>query len=232
MANFATHFKVSVITSATLATVIVASKIATLSDTLVLVFIGSLAGLLPDLDADDSTSINWLFSILSIVLACGAVFVFPLNSLIELWGSAILIYIATQYIIRPSFEKLTIHRGSMHSLLAVFMYSILSIVVSLILKQPLDISLLTGLFILSGSLTHLILDECYSVDLANNSIKASFGSAIKPVELRYPGAVILQCIILSGSLYYLYPQRNQVLNLTNSWINKLSHLTIMPDLPI
>jgi hypothetical protein len=38
-----------------------------------------------------------------------------------------------------------------------------------------------------GYLTHLTLDELYSVDVMDTRIKASFGTALKLIDLKHPG---------------------------------------------
>jgi len=42
-----------------------------------------------------------------------------------------------------------------------------------------------GSFCFIGYLTHLSLDEIYSVDLLNTTIKRSFGTALKPLSMKY-----------------------------------------------
>jgi hypothetical protein len=41
-----------------------------------------------------------------------------------------------------------------------------------------------------GYLTHLVLDEMYSVDVMDTRVKASFGTALKLFDRRYPYASI------------------------------------------
>ncbi|WP_281560299.1 metal-dependent hydrolase [Thalassomonas sp. RHCl1] len=228
MANFSTHISASIITSSVLGTVVLATKIAPMPESLLLIVIGALSGLLPDLDADDSTSIGWLFSILGFTLAASFVLVYPLSSLLGIWAAAVTIYATTWYIIKPLFEKITVHRGSLHSILAVMMFALLGIIISLQLNASLNMALLVALFVILGSMTHLLLDECYSVDLSNNRLKSSFGTAMKLLEIRYPLASLSQFIIVCGASYYLYPQLQPILTVLVNWQEKLQHLTIMP----
>ncbi|WDE05097.1 metal-dependent hydrolase [Thalassomonas viridans] len=190
MANFSTHISASIVSSSVLGTVVLATKIAPVPQSLLLIVIGALSGLLPDLDADDSTAIGWLFSILGFSLAASFVLVYPLNSLLAIWLAAAGIYAFTWYIIKPLFERITVHRGSLHSILAVVMFALFGIVISLQLSASLNMALLVALFVILGALTHLLLDECYSVDLTNNRIKSSFGTAMKLIDMRYPLATL------------------------------------------
>ncbi|WDE12187.1 metal-dependent hydrolase [Thalassomonas haliotis] len=229
MANFSTHISASIISSSVLGTVVLATKIASMPESLLLIVIGALSGLLPDLDADDSTSIGWLFSILAFTLSASFVLVYPLSSLLGIWAAAITIYATTWYIIKPLFEKITVHRGSLHSILAVAMFALLSMLITLQLNASLNMALLVALFVILGALTHLLLDECYSVDLSNNRLKSSFGTAIKLLDIRYPLASFTQFIIVCGAGYYLYPHHQQVLTVLANWHEKLKYLTVMPS---
>lgn len=228
MANFSTHITASIISSSVLGTVVLATKIATMPESLLLILIGALSGLLPDLDADDSTSIGWLFSILAFTLAGSFVLVYPLTSLLGIWGAAISIYLTVWYIIKPLFEKITVHRGSLHSIVAILMFALFGILIALQLNTSLNMALLVALFIVLGAVTHLLLDECYSVDLTNNRLKSSFGTAMKILDIRYPVATLLQLAIVGSASYYLYPVRAQMFTVLANWQEKLTYLTIIP----
>ena len=228
MANFSTHLAGSTLVSAALGTTALAAQIVSLPESFLLILIGALSGLLPDLDADDSTSIGWLFSILAWVVAGAFLVFYPLGSLLEIWGAVIVIYTGVWYLIKPLFEYLTVHRGSMHSLLAVTMYTLLSCLLSLEVGSSLNFALLVAVFVFIGALTHLILDECYSVDLANNRLKASFGTAMKLFDLRFPLATVIQAGFVSGAIYYLYPFQQSISQVCYAWYQKLQQLTLLP----
>jgi len=228
MANFATHLKVSIFTSAALGSVVLNSNIATTSQSILLFMIGALSGLLPDLDADNSNSIDWLFSILGITLSISFILIVPQSSVISLWLICGAIYLATHWLIKPIFEKLTVHRGSLHSIFAVVMFTLMGTTGSLLLSQSLNMSLLIGIFIALGSLTHLILDEAYSVDLENNAIKASFGTAMKLVDLRFPLTSLFQAVLVGISFFYLYPILPEIIKLIVSWQEKILLISFIP----
>jgi len=228
LANFSTHIAGSTLVSAALGTTVLAAQIVTLAESFLLILIGALAGLLPDLDADDSTSIGWLFSILAWVLAGSFLLLYPLGSLLEIWGAVLVIYAGVWYLLKPLFEAYTVHRGSLHSMLAVLMFTLAAAAVTLLIGSKLNLAMLVALFVMVGALTHLILDECYSVDLANNRLKASFGSAIKPMGLRFPFATLAQMIVTAGAAYYLYPFQGLVIRVFSSWYQKLGLLTVIP----
>lgn len=229
MANFSTHLKASIITSAPLSSIALATHISTLSESLLLFFIGALSGLLPDLDSDNSTSIQWLFTILGFFLSGSVILLYPLSSLIEMWVVGMIIYALTLYVIKPIFEKITVHRGTLHSLLAVIMFALIGVILSLLMQQSLNMSLLVGMAIIIGALTHLILDECYSVDLANNTLKSSFGTAMKLIDFRYPLTTVMQILFVSAAIFYLYPHHTEINSVITLWRIQLDNLTIIPS---
>ncbi|NOU48932.1 metal-dependent hydrolase [Pseudoalteromonas sp. JBTF-M23] len=230
MANFETHFQSSIITSAAFSSTVLATSLANPLDTFILFIIGSLSGLLPDLDADKSRSLNSLFSVLSLCAAIGLPLMIKFDSLLTLWGSALCVYTVLMHIVKPLFESLTVHRGAMHSLLFVLMCSLISIHLALLLGKSLSFSVLLSLSVGIGMLTHLILDECYSVDISNNEIKASFGSALKPIALGAPWASLIQLCIIGGALYLLVPYKEKLLTVVQSWQYKLAAVPLMPNL--
>ncbi|MBD1583546.1 metal-dependent hydrolase [Pseudoalteromonas sp. S16_S37] len=229
MANFETHFQSSIITSAAFSSTILATSIANPFDAFILFIIGSLSGLLPDLDADKSRSLNSLFSVFSLCAAIGLPLMISFDSLLTLWGSAVCVYIVLMYMVKPLFESLTVHRGAMHSLLFVLMCSLISIHLALFIGRPLSFSVLLSLSVCIGMLTHLILDECYSVDISNNELKASFGSALKPIALNAPWVSLIQLSIIGVAIYLLIPYQEQLLSIVHSWHYKLVAVPLMPN---
>jgi len=232
VANFSTHLKVSIFTSAALSSVVLNTHIATASESILLFMIGALSGLLPDLDADNSNSIDWLFSILGITLSISFILLIPQSSVVALWLMAGAVYLATHWLIKPIFEKLTVHRGSLHSIFAVVMFTLIGVIGSLLLSQSLNMSLLIGLFIALGSITHLVLDEAYSVDLENNVIKASFGTAMKLMDLRFPLTSIFQAVLIGSSLFYLYPTFPEIITQVLIWHEKILLISFIPQFPL
>jgi hypothetical protein len=79
-----------------------------------------------------------------------------------------------------------------------------------VFARPDGVAWLAGGFLLIGFLTHLILDEIYSVDVLGNHIKKSFGTAFKPIDMRNPAgsaamavaAVLLLLLTPSITVFY------------------------------
>lgn len=181
MANFNTHLGVAAVGSGMLATLCLQVGFVDASDALFLAFIGVIGGILPDIDLHYSYPSRILFSILGILLAFLWIFAAENQlSIIELWGAGLGIYLFVRYPIWALFNKLTVHRGAIHSLITAIFFAMVTSAVSfqIFAKAPF-ISWLLALFIFLGFVLHLLLDEIYSVDFMGHRLKRSFGTALK-----------------------------------------------------
>jgi hypothetical protein len=112
--------------------------------------------------------------------------------MIILWlGTLLLIRNVAQMI----FHRLSVHRGIWHSLLAAFFCAFSTAVVyKTLLGRHEGVAWLAGGFLFIGYLTHLVLDEIYSVDVMDTRIKASFGTALKLIDPRHLGATTAMAV--------------------------------------
>jgi hypothetical protein len=102
-----------------------------------------------------------------------------------LWVGTLLF---VRYGLHTLFHRFTVHRGIWHSLAAGIVCAFATaIIFYYALGRPDGVAWLAGGFLLVGYITHLILDEIYSVDVMGVHIKRSFGSAMKLVDTRYIG---------------------------------------------
>ena len=58
-----------------------------------------------------------------------------------------------------------------------------------------------------GYITHLVLDEMYSVDVMDTRIKASFGTALKIFDRRYPAASLAMTAAAAAAIYVAPPTK-------------------------
>jgi hypothetical protein len=159
-----------------------------------------LAGMLPDLDSDSGRPVKEIFGVLAVVA--------PLLLLrrmqnagfnIEetiLFGAAV--YLAVRFGVAWLFKRLTVHRGMFHSLPAA---AIASEAVYLAYDSPEQIGRLVlagGMFL--GFLSHLVLDEIYSVDARGFRVKESAGSAVKLFSSSITASLVTWAIM--GLLTY------------------------------
>ena len=184
MANFEQHLKFAAVGSGVLATVLLGADMVTPLQAMGLWLVGSMGGILPDIDSDNSTVLDILFGGLSLI---GISLVLSQwsgeLSTVEIWLLIAGYYVVMFHIIRRIFEKFTVHRGIFHSIIGGLFFGFLTTAsASLLLGFEDTLAWLTGSFLLFGFLTHLVLDEIYSVDFMNVRIKRSFGTALKVVD--------------------------------------------------
>lgn len=202
MANFATHIGVGTVVAGGLATLTVASGLVT-PDHLVPVTLAAVFGsVLPDIDLKDSRPSRALFSGLAIFLSLAVLFTFAAHySIVEMLLVWIGTLVAVRFGLHKIFHKYAVHRGIWHSLLAaVFSALVTAIVFVHILGRPEGIAWLAASFMFLGFLTHLVLDEIYSVDVMDTRIKASFGTALKVIDRRHPLSSAAMGIAVCGAL--------------------------------
>ncbi|WP_349431258.1 metal-dependent hydrolase [Methylomarinum sp. Ch1-1] len=193
MANFNTHVGVATTASTAAATTAANLGLIELIDAPWYIFIGVIGGMLPDIDADNSTPVKRLFMLLAGLSSAGAWVVFEnLMAPQRLMLLAVVTFFVVRYPVFFLFQKLTVHRGVFHSLLAAFFFGLLTTCGShYILGWNILQSWLNGLFLVIGFVVHLCLDELFSVDLANGRMKKSFGTAFKLFSYKNMTASVL-----------------------------------------
>ncbi len=124
----------------------------------------TVGGLLPDLDSDSGVPVRELFGLAAVVVPL-LLFRRLMNAHFtdeELFVYLGGIYVFIRYVLSRIFKRLTVHRGMFHSIPAML---ISGMVVFLSYHSP---SMRTRVFlavgVMIGFLSHLVLDELYSVD--------------------------------------------------------------------
>lgn len=184
MANFSTHMVGAV------AVGVLATSVLTAADLMDPALIGTavgltaLGGLFPDVDSDNSDSIELVFSVMGIAVSMPLLAVaLPKYGLLASFAIMGIAYAIVRYGLIEPFRRFTVHRGIFHSLpMALFTVAGLTALIHYGLGLSVVQSWTFSALFLLGFVTHLVLDELYSVDLANQRIKRSFGSAIKVFE--------------------------------------------------
>ena len=172
------------------------------------VFLGAglttIAGLLPDLDSDSGVPVRELFSVAAAIFP-----LFLVRRLLhhsELKGDEIcvflvLVYLAIRYGASAVFRRLTVHRGMFHSLPAMLIAGL-----AVFLIDPSE-NLINRLFlagaVMIGFLSHLVLDEIFSVDFLGLKLHRNkfAGSALKFTSHSWIGT--LTCYGLLALLAFL-----------------------------
>lgn len=207
MADFKTHLSVAGTLSGMLAIGCLHTGLGEPKDALLFFAMGTVGGILPDIDSDHSVPVNILFSCLATLAAFFSVFSnIGAHSLVEsilLW---IVVFVVVRYLVFELFKRFTVHRGVFHSLLAAVFFCFLSTtLLHDVFGLPSALAWLSGCFIVIGYLIHLLLDELYSVDMMGIRLKKSFGTALKPISFTYVKASIA-LIAATLVLYFLVPE--------------------------
>ncbi|MEL0612450.1 hypothetical protein [Marinomonas arenicola] len=204
MANFNTHVTVAAALSAPLAACVFVMGFANMNDAILYALAGTLGGLLPDIDADESIAIRLVFRLFGALVA-GLIIAAWVNQLPhwQVLALAAAGYLIVRFPIQWVFEQLTIHRGTLHSLLANVMFAALAVPIS---YHVFGLSAKTawgiGAFTFLGATIHLILDELYSIELSGMRIKRSFGTALKLTDWGEPLASL--ALVLFCALGYWF----------------------------
>ncbi|NOQ13042.1 MAG: metal-dependent hydrolase [Methyloprofundus sp.] len=213
MANFNTHLFVAAGASGTAAATAYNNNLIELFYIPWFIFLGTVGGLLPDIDSDNSRPLKLLFNALAILAALIAILTYKdqyaMQYLFIIASGAFLI---VRFPILAIFKSLTVHRGVFHSLLSAGFFTLLTVCIShTIFHSAIYFAWMSGLFVGFGFIIHLLLDELYSVDLSNAKFKRSFGTAFKLFSLRYLHASF--AMFFACTLLYLhtpaFPFKNQ-----------------------
>lgn len=198
MANFRTHLSVAALAGVGLAIAGYHATMLTGPEALGIAGFISLGGILPDIDADQSHTVKLVFAILAVTAVIVAVPLgaphLALPALMTLGGAC---FLSVRYIASALFRRLTLHRGVWHSLVAGITCGLGVTVMSFHLFESSDHQAwLQGIALLVGFVIHLILDECYSVNLASLRLKRSAGTALKLIDVQAP--VASACMLLTA----------------------------------
>ncbi len=197
MANFNTHISVAAVASGLFATAGLKLEEINEPEAVLLTFLGTLGGILPDIDLKYSHPSRIVFTFLGIIASFVAVFALQERfSIIELWMSATLIYLVVRYPVWMLFHTYTTHRGAVHSLAAALLFLFMFACIGYYaFEQTPFLAWLCGFYVFGGFIIHLLLDEIYSVDFLGNTLKRSFGSAFKIIDLKqWMSSVIICCL--------------------------------------
>ncbi|MDT8407485.1 MAG: metal-dependent hydrolase [Methylococcales bacterium] len=231
MANFKTHLTVAATVSAGAAQAAAVWLDLAWLDVTWLTLVGTVGGLLPDIDADQSVPLRYLFTALALFFTGWLLVISHCQALSRqaLLLAGLASFFSFRYLAFWAFQKLTRHRGVFHSLLSAVFFSLLLTLSGYqgLAWTPL-FAWLSGLFLGFGFIVHLLLDELYSVDLTNARMKKSFGTAFKLASRQNPlGSLAL--LLLSGLMWLNAPSAEalvlpgqQVLGLVQHVIEHLS----------
>ncbi len=139
----------------------------------------SISGMLPDLDSDSGVPLRE-----SVAFAAAAVPVMMVNRFERLGMpvesmilAGMLIYLVIRFGLAALLKKYTVHRGMFHSLPAAVIAAEVAFLV--FEHENLWLRYYTAGAVLLGFISHLVLDEIWSIDVRRLRMKSSSGTAIK-----------------------------------------------------
>jgi membrane-bound metal-dependent hydrolase YbcI (DUF457 family) len=165
----------------------------------------AVGGMLPDLDSDSGVPVREMFGLAAAVVPLMLVprLLHAGVSREGILATLLFGYIAIRYVASFLFKRLSVHRGMYHSLPAML---VAGLSVYLAYGGPdQKIRFLLAVGVMLGFLSHLILDEVYSVDWRGvvPKLKSSAGSALK-IGSRSLFATGTCYLLLGGLLYLAY----------------------------
>jgi len=180
MANFKTHIATSTLVGIGYGAAGCVSG-TPLSACLVASGLCSVSGMLPDLDSDSGKPVREMMAFVAAVVPALMIPRFlqmGFNPETMALATA-MIYIAIRFGVAEIFKRYTVHRGMWHSLPAAAVVGLLAFL--LVSGDSLEVRLFKSGAVVLGFLSHLVLDEMWSVQVRRGrlKIKKSLGSALK-----------------------------------------------------
>jgi len=181
MANFPTHLVGAAVGSTAVAAFLAHMQTVSVPRALLLVGVGTVGGLLPDIDSDHSVPARWVRGVVATALSLMVVArLWSTNPPANALALGACVWVTVYVVFERVVTRLTVHRGIMHSipfgLLCTFASAIAAHRLALL---PAVEAWWLAAFVGIGFFVHLMLDEIAAVDLTSARVKRSFGSALK-----------------------------------------------------
>ena len=231
MANFPTHIAIGTVVSGALATVTVAADLVAPENIVAVTLAGVLGSVLPDIDLKDSRPARAMFAGLAVFFSFAVLFSlerkYSIAEMLILWMGTLLF---VRYVAKEIFFRFSYHRGIWHSLLAMVFCALLTCwIYATLLQRDAAVAWLAAGFMSIGFLTHLILDEIYSVDVMDTRIKASFGTALKLVDSKHWGHTTAMALATVLVFLFTPPTKIFVENITSRALWTELHHRLLPQ---
>ncbi|MBT3311603.1 MAG: metal-dependent hydrolase [Desulfobacteraceae bacterium] len=183
MAGFKSHLTGGIITGGTVSSVCFSAELITITQAIAIFIVGTMGGLLPDLDSDTGKPLTFLFSFVSILIPS----MLYLKA-VQFFGKSpefiicyfFFSYLFINHIVCSTIKKITTHRGMMHSIPFAILCGGLGYL--LFISSGSHAAFFAGFSIYCGCMIHLVLDELNSISFKFGFIpyiKKSSGTALK-----------------------------------------------------
>ena len=164
MAGFKTHLFGGMVGGGVLALTGYVQGHVDLKEAGAVAMLGTLGGLLPDLDSDTGKPLKLLFQLLSLLIPMSLYYLFKPFFAGEVTITLlffVISYLTIQYLLCPLIKKLTVHRGIMHSIPFALLCG--QVTFLFFFKIPHRVAFYYALAVFLGALIHLVLDEYYAI---------------------------------------------------------------------
>ena len=190
MPDFKAHTSVGTLWGLLLGAVSLISGFCSLIGGIVILYLAATSSAAPDIDSDTGRPRELVLSFLGIAIPIVLLFnISDSTSSENILAATLISFFLVRYILGYLLAKFTVHRGLWHSVPAAVLCS--EITYLLFFDLPVKVRLLYALSVLGGFISHLLLDEMYSVKVLALDTKRSFGTALK-----FTGSSKLQTFLL------------------------------------
>lgn len=149
----------------------------------------AVSGMLPDLDSDSGVPLretSMFVAAIAPMLAIERLQDFGLSH--EMMAvAAVGMYIGIRFVAVEFFKRYTVHRGMWHSLPAAASAFLIAYIAMPCPTEAIRIYKSAAVFV--GFMTHLVMDEIWSIDFRRARVKRSFGTALKLFGNNFVGNV-------------------------------------------
>ncbi len=160
----------------------------------------AMAGMLPDIDSKSSRSLQeclYLAAGLAAILVLNRLREFPINNeLVVLVGAIVFLFV--RYVVGWFVRHFTVHRGMMHSIPTALIAGEITFLLS---SGTPGFRIIKAAGLTLGFLSHLVLDEIYSINAKELRLKKSFGTALKLFSPSAPQQTLLTYGLLGLFLF-------------------------------
>jgi len=198
------------------------------------------AGMLPDLDSGPGVplreSVNFSAAVVPMLMIDRFRHYGMSPESMALAGAGI--YLTIRFVVGKLLRWYTVHRGMFHSIPALVIAGMIAFLVCA--SGNLEMRLFKAGGVMVGFLSHLVLDEIYSVDVRGLRLKHSFGTAIKLWSdslwgnfSTYAKLALLTVAVLSDPIWEteLPPQDREIPRLASRLIDTLKNASAKLKLP-
>ena len=230
MANFTTHIAVGTVVSGAAATLTLAADVIAPESLVAVTLAGVVGSVLPDIDLKDSRPSRALFAGLAVFFSFVVLFsVASKFSIAEMWIAWLGSLVAVRYGGHILFNQFSYHRGIWHSIVAGLFFGFLTaFIFHYWMGFHEGVAWLGGGFVFLGYITHLVLDELYSVDVYDTRIKASFGTALKLFDGKRRGESLVVAGLAALAFMITPPSKPFVDGITSAQLWAGLHSRLLP----